>query len=244
MKIIVPIVGNDALAENTDYMLSLYEIERKTIFQYIYDFLRPIENAEFIIVLRSCDVKKFHFDKIVKLLIPEAKIVVAENETKGSVCSCLLAVDYIDEDEPVVICSSNQLFIADTNEIIKYFKEKNFDGGIVTFRDIHPKYSFVKLDENGYVIEAAEKRTISQHATAGFYYFKRGQDFVDSAIEMIAKDAAVNGKFYLCPVYNEMVLKQKKVGVYEIDRKDYFLFKTREGINSYQKYLMKMEGEM
>ena len=61
---------------------------------------------------------------------------------------------------------------------------------------------------------------------------------------MIAKDAAVNGKFYLCPVYNEMVLKQKKIGVYEIDRKDYFLFKTREGINSYQKYLMKMEGEM
>lgn len=47
MKVIIPIVGNDSLENNTDYMLSLYEIERKTIFQYCYDFLKPIKNAEF-----------------------------------------------------------------------------------------------------------------------------------------------------------------------------------------------------
>ena len=243
MKVIIPIVGNDTPENNTDYMLSLYEIERKTIFQYCYDFLKPIENAEFIVVLRKQDIKMYHFDQIVKLLIPDAKIVVAEGDTKGSVCSSLLAIDYINDDEPLVISSSNQLFLANTNDIINYFMEKDYDGGIVTFEDIHPKFSFVKLDENGLVVEAAEKRPISKHATAGFYYFKKGSDFIESAINMIAKDASVNGLFYLCPVYNEMILKQKKIGIYSIDRNDYFLLKTQSGIDAYKQYLKTERGK-
>ena len=167
MKVIIPIVGNDTLENNTDYMLGLYEIERKTIFQYCYDFLNTIEGAEFIVVLRKQDIKKYHFDQIVKLLIPNVKIVAAEGDTKGSVCSCLLAIDNIDDDEPLVISSSNQLFLANANDVVKEFIEKNYDGGIVTFEDIHPKFSFVRLDENGLVIEAAEKRPISKNATAG-----------------------------------------------------------------------------
>lgn len=241
MKVIIPIVGNDKLSSNTEYMLSLYEIERKTIFQYVYDFLKPIENAEFIVILRKQDVKNYHFDQIVKLLIPDAKIVVAEGPTKGSVCSCLLAIDYIEDDEPIVISSSNQLFVGNTNEVVKEFMEKDYDGGIVTFEDIHPKFSYVKIDENNLVIEAAEKRPISKHATAGFYYFKKGSDFIESAISMISKDASVNDMFYLCPVYNEMILKQKKIGIYPIDRDDYFLLKEESGIEAYKRYLSDLE---
>ena len=243
MKVIIPIVGNDTLENNTDYMISLYEIERKTIFQYCYDFLKSIDDAEFIVVLRKQDIKKYHFDQIVKLLIPNVKIVVAEGDTKGSVCSSLLAIDYIEDNEPLVISSSNQLFLANANDVINYFIEKDYDGGIVTFEDIHPKFSFVELDEKGLVIEAAEKRPISKHATAGFYYFKKGSDFIESAIGMISKDAAVNGLFYLCPVYNEMILKQKKIGVYPIDRNDYFLLKTESGIDAYKQYLKKKKGK-
>lgn len=243
MKVIIPIVGNDALENNTDYMLSLYEIERKTIFQYCYDFLKPIKDAEFIVVLRKSDVRKYHFDQIVKLLIPDAKIVIAEGDTKGSVCTCLLAIDYIEDDEPLVISSSNQLFLANANDVVNEFIEKDYDGGIVTFEDIHPKFSFVKLDNKGLVIEAAEKRPISKHATAGFYYFKKGSDFIESAISMLAKDASVNGLFYLCPVYNEMILKQKKIGVYPIERQEYFLLKTESGIEAYKQYLEDQKGK-
>lgn len=243
MKVIIPIVGNDTLENNTDYMLSLYEIERKTIFQYCYDFLKPIENAEFIVVLRKQDVKKYHFDQIVKLLIPDVKIVIAERDTKGSVCSCLLAIDYIEDNEPLVISSSNQLFLDNANDVVNSFIEKDYDGGIVIFEDIHPKFSFVKLDENGLVIEAAEKRPISKHATAGFYYFKKGSDFIEGAISMLLKDASVNSLFYLCPVYNEMVLKQKKIGVYTIDSHDYFLLKTEGGIEAYKQYLKDQKGK-
>ena len=135
------------------------------------------------------------------------------------------------------------MFLANANDVINEFIEKDYDGGIVTFEDIHPKFSFVKLNSEGLVIEAAEKRPISKHATAGFYYFKKGSDFIESAISMLAKNASVNGLFYLCPVYNEMILKQKKIGVYPIERQDYFLLKTEGGIEAYKQYLKDKRGK-
>lgn len=237
MKVIIPIVGSDNIGRNTDYILSLYEIERKTVFQYICDFLSTIENAEFIVILRRRDIMRYHFDQIVRLLIPDVTIVVADGDTKGSACSCLLAIDHLDLDEPLVICSSNQLFNDDPAKIMNYFTEYDYDGGIVIFEDIHPKYSYVRLDEDDLVVEAAEKRPISKNATAGFYYFKRAGDFVDGAINMIMKKDAVNDRYYLCPIYNELILKQRRVGVYRIDRKDYFLFKEQEGIDAYRMLL-------
>jgi len=128
-------------------------------------------------------------DKIVELLEPNAKVVVSEGDTQGSACTTLLAIDYIEDDQPLIIAPSNQLFIDNANDIVKYFMKEDFDGGIVTFEDVHPKFSYVKIDENGLVCEASEKRPISKHATAGFYYFKKGKDFVDSTIKMISKNA-------------------------------------------------------
>ena len=53
------------------------------------------------------------------------------------------------------------------------------DGGVIVFDSVHPRWSFVRVDKAGFVIETAEKRPISRLATAGFYYFRRGADFVD-----------------------------------------------------------------
>lgn len=50
------------------------------------------------------------------------------------------------------------------------------------------------------MVEAAAQRPISREATAGVYWFRRGGDFLDGAMAMIRKDAAVDGRFYVCPV--------------------------------------------
>ena len=52
---------------------------------------------------------------------------------------------------------------------------KNLDGAILTFEAIHPKWSYAKCDEEGYVTEVAEK-VISKNATVGVYYWKHGSD--------------------------------------------------------------------
>jgi dTDP-glucose pyrophosphorylase len=67
------------------------------------------------------------------------------------------------------------------------------------------------------VVEVAEKRPISDLATVGIYYFRRSAEFVRAARQMIEKNIRVNGEFYVCPVFNEMIEAGLKILVHEID---------------------------
>lgn len=237
IKIIVPIAGSNQIDNETQYMRGLYEIEKKTILQHVYESLSVINNAEFIVILRKEDVSKFHLDNMIRLMIPGVKVIVADGQTKGAACSCLLAIDEIDEDSPLIIAGSDQLITINLQNVVDEFEKKGYDGGVVTFEGLHPRWSFVRLNDEGRVIEAAEKRPISRNATTGFYYFKKGSFFIDGAQSMIKKGACVDGKYYVCPIYNEMILKQLYVGTYKIDRNHYFNFKQDNGLAEYKQYL-------
>jgi hypothetical protein len=94
------------------------------------------------------------------------------------------------------------------------------DGGIVTFRDglRNPKWSFARVDGDGFVVEVAEKNPISDIATAGFYYWRRGSDYVRCAERMIDRNIRVNNEFYVCPVYNEGIAEGLKFKTFEARR--------------------------
>lgn len=242
LNIVIPIAGPDKDTTNTGYIKSLQEIQRKTILQYAFESLQPIKAKNFIVVIKRNDVNRYHLDNVVKLLRPEAKVIVAEGETMGAACTCMLAVDHLDMDAPLLITGADQLLIVPTNQIIDNFTERRLDGGVVIFDDIHPRWSFVKLDEEGFVIEAAEKRPISRNATAGFYYFKKAAYFFEAAKKMISKNASVNGSFFVCPSFNEMILQQMSIGIYRIDKEQYYSFSHDSGIEAYKLYL-KTQGE-
>jgi hypothetical protein len=103
----------------------------------------------------------------------------------------------------------------------------------VTFESIHPRWSYARTDADLHIIETAEKRPISKHAIAGLYYFRQGRDFVDSAMNMIKKDAHVNGTYFIAPTLNEMVLHNKKLTIYPIENSRYHTFYTPNKINEY-----------
>ena len=68
-------------------------------------------------------------------------------------------------------------------------------------------------------------------------YYKKAKDFLDSATTMIKKGASVNGIYYVAPSLNEMVLKQKKIGTYRVDKSNYFNLKKQSGREEYENYL-------
>ena len=109
--------------------------------------------------------------------------------------------------------------------------ETKCDGGIVLFKATHPKWSFAKLDEKNYVTEVAEKNPISDNATVGFYYWKKGSDFVKYANEMIDKDDRINNEFYVCPVFNHAINDGLKILGRQID--SMYGLGTPEDLNIY-----------
>jgi hypothetical protein len=58
---------------------------------------------------------------------------------------------------PLFFANSDQFVEWDSNEFLYKMNETNADGGIVSFKATHPKWSFAKVDENGLVTEVAEK---------------------------------------------------------------------------------------
>lgn len=236
-NLVIPIAGPDRDTANTGYIKSLQEIQRKTILQYAFESLQSIHATNFVVVIKRTDANRYHLDNVVKLLRPEAKVIIAEGETMGAACTCMLAVDQLDMDAPLLITGGDQLLTVPTNEIVRDFMERDLDGGVAIFDDIHPRWSFVKLDERGFVMEAAEKRPISRNATAGFYYFKKADYFFEAAKRMISKNASVNGSFFVCPVFNEMILQQLSIGTFRIKKEQYYSFSHESGIEAYKAYL-------
>ncbi len=96
--------------------------------------------------------------------------------------------------------------------------ENDADGGIPTFKATHPKWSFAKIDEDGFVTEVQEKNPISDIATVGYYYWKKGSDFVKYAEQMIERDVRVNNEFYVCPVFNQAIEDCKNIRIHEAEK--------------------------
>jgi dTDP-glucose pyrophosphorylase len=153
---------------------------------------------------------------MLSLIKENSKIVSVTGVTEGAACTVLLAKESINNDEELIIANSDQWVNWNNQHFLSYLREKNADGGIVTFIATHPKWSFVKINEEGLVTEVAEKKPISNIATVGIYYFKKGSDFVQAAEQMISKDIRTNNEFYVAPVFNEMIASGKKILTYPI----------------------------
>jgi dTDP-glucose pyrophosphorylase len=218
----------------------LIEIGQKTMIEHVVANLSSVgSKIQFIFVVSSVDCRKFHLDSTLNIITDQqCKIVKLERDTKGAACSALMAISHIANQNPLIIANSDQLFDDSISDLIQQMGKA--DAGVITFKSVHPRWSYVRLDEKDFVAETAEKRPISPYAIAGLYYFRHGQDFVDSAMKMIHKDAKVNSSFYIAPCLNEMILKGKKIRIVEVDTQRYHTFYTPNKVKEYEAHLLRL----
>ncbi len=239
INILIPLAGKNQYFSETDYPFPkpLIELNGKTMIEHIIDNFSSIQKEkQFIFIVNSEDCKKYHLDNVLNILTNHTcKIIKLENETKGAACSAMMAVEYIDNDTPLILSNADQLFDMCLDEVIKSFG--NSDAGVITFESIHPRWSYVRLDKQNKVTETSEKRPISKSAIAGFYYFKNGSDFISSSSKMIKKDASINGLYYIAPTLNEMVLENKTISIFQIENSIYHTFYTPQKIKEYERLL-------
>ena len=66
---------------------------------------------------------------------------------------------------------------------------------------------------------------------------RQGRFFVEAAKAMIAKGASVNGGFFVCPTFNELILAQRRIGVERIERGQYVSLASPQAVEEYEKSL-------
>ncbi len=215
------------------YPLCLTEYDGVPLLERLAKACQALGAKRTIFALRKEEVNRYHLDNVVALLCPQAVTLKVDGNTPGAACTALLAAGHIDNGQELLVLSANELVDIDLAELVAGFRARQLDAGTVTFPSIHPRYSYVRLGEQGLVTEAAEKNPISNHATAGVYWYARGKEFVAAVKNMIRKDAHVDGVFYLCPAFNELVLKQARIGVAAIEARRYHPLKTERQMDQF-----------
>ena len=218
LNVLIPMAGAGSRFQQAGYTFPkpLIEVKGKPMIQVVVENLNI--KANFIYVVQKEHREKYNLDTLLNLITPGCKIVETEGITEGAACTALLAKEFIDSDNPLFFANSDQFCEWDSNEFLYKMNETNADGGIVSFRATHPKWSFAKVDEQGLVTEVAEKNPISDIATVGYYYWKHGSDFVKYSEQMIENDVRVNGEFYVCPVFNEAIADGKEIRTFDIPK--------------------------
>jgi beta-phosphoglucomutase-like phosphatase (HAD superfamily)/dTDP-glucose pyrophosphorylase len=218
LNILIPMAGAGSRFEQSGYTFPkpLIDVNGDPMIKLVSDNLNM--EANFIYIVQKSHNKKYNLKTLLNLISPNCTIVEVDGITEGAAVTTLLAKEFINNNQPLIMANSDQFLEWDSNEFMYKMNETNCDGGIVTFTATHPKWSFAKVNDYGLVTEVAEKNPISDIATVGVYFWKKGSDYVKYAEQMIEKNIRTNNEFYVCPVFNEAIQDGKEIRPFNIKK--------------------------
>ena len=218
LNILIPMAGAGSRFEKAGYTFPkpLIEVKGKPMIQVVVENINI--DANYIYIVQKSHREKYNLDTLLNLITPNCNIIEVDGITEGAACTALLAKELLNNENPLFFANSDQFVEWNSSEFMYKMQESEVDGGIVTFEATHPKWSFAKTDENGFVTEVAEKNPISNLATVGYYYWKNGSDFVKYAENMIDNNIRVNNEFYVCPVFNQAIKDKKQIRTFNAEK--------------------------
>lgn len=179
-----------------------------------------------IFICRDFHIKEYQIDQEIKKYYPQSEIITIDKLTEGQASTCLLAKDFINNDEELIIGASDNGMIWDRNTFDNV--KQDADCIVFTFRNnvtVVPKpeqYGWVEANDTGDVSKVSVKVPISDtpindHAIIGAFWFKKGVHFVEAAEKMIKENRRINNEFYVDECINDLVELGYKVKVFEVD---------------------------
>ena len=233
VNVLLPAMGTSAFFKDAYFPKPLTEINGKTMLELVIEDYKNLNPKNYIFVFHDEDCKKFHIDSSVRILTPASQVIKLQHQTAGALCTCLMAIDYINDELELIIANSDQIIDVNYSDVLDYFHSSKADAGVITFPSIHPRWSYARI-RGEEVVEVAEKRPLSKNAIAGFYYYKHGNDFVEAAKKALLKQNNLEGKYYISASINELILMGKKICFYEIEKAQYKSFYSPAKIKEYE----------
>jgi len=218
LNIVIPMAGRGSRFFKAGYAVPkpLLPVRGRPMIEVVIENLRPSCPHRFIFICQQEHIEGHALDRHLSRMAPSSNIIAIRDVTEGAACTVLLAEDLINTDMPLMIANCDQYVCVGIDSYLSAMRDGDYDGFIMTMAASDPKWSYIRLGDNGCVTEVVEKQVVSDEATVGIYNYKRGRDMVISARKMIAADDRVNGEFYVAPAYNYMIKSGKRVGFMNI----------------------------
>lgn len=213
MIAVVPMAGRGSRYTNQGYETPkpLISVAGKPMVTWALKSLDGIGISKYIFVALQEHENEFHLTELLKKRVEgESYFIFLKEVTEGQLSTVLAAKHLLNRGEDVLIASSDTLVLGNLAQDIK---ASSWDGIISVANLPGEQWSFARTNEAGQVVEVAEKKKISDHASTGLYYFRRAEDLIEFGEEMIRNNERTRGEFYVIPVYQKMIEAGKQIGI-------------------------------
>jgi dTDP-glucose pyrophosphorylase len=200
MKVIIPMAGLGSRFGSVGYIdpKPFINVDGKPMIRQVVDHL-GLHQYEHVFVCNSKHIERYNIFDIFKDI--KKTVIALDRVTEGAAITVSKARSCLELNEDFMVVNSDQLVFYDKTEVERV-RQSNLQGCIWCFEGSGNKWSYARLDETGAVAEVAEKRQISNTATAGMYYFKSWDEYTIALSRMQVKNDRVNNEFYVAPLYN------------------------------------------
>jgi len=239
MQILVPISGYSAFFPKEDYFFPkpLIDIAGTPMIEVVIRQLQhQFPAASFTFVVDPEHVRSFYLDRTLQLIAGDhTQIIERPGPTSGALSSCLLSIDSLNLDLPLIIANSDQIIEDDLSVAVDTFANAECASAVITFDSIHPRWSYVLADNRRHVLQTFEKKVASRSAVAGFYYYRSARLFFEAAKKVLLHDAHVDGNFYISSTINQIILDGGLVLHYPIASQSYHSFYAPSKLEEFER---------
>lgn len=234
MKVIITMAGEGSRFKKVGYKVPKHEIEvkGKSLFEWSMLSLKNFFNENFIFIVRKDNYNKENLEYLCdKLGIKKFKLKEIKELTDGQASTAYLCDEYISEDEDVLIYNIDTYISGDE---IKKEELEQYDGYIPVFKSEGDKWSFIKLDNNGKIVDVVEKIRVSDLGSIGLYYFKNWKDYKEIYLNYKEEIKEKYKEVYIAPMYHYLLKKNKEIGYIILKDEDIHILGTPEDLEKFK----------
>jgi HAD superfamily hydrolase (TIGR01509 family) len=105
LNVLIPMAGAGSRFQQADYTFPkpLIDVKGKPMIQTVVENLNV--EANFIFVVQKEHREKYNLDTLLNLITPNCKIVEVNGITEGAACTTLLAKEFINNDQPLLMAN-------------------------------------------------------------------------------------------------------------------------------------------
>lgn len=180
-----------------------------------------LENVNQVIVPYTTVLDSFDFQTQLRERYKniDFKFYPLNYSTRGAADTVYIALDDLEPDS-----LENNIMIMDCDtfyfdDIISTYQNTQHKNNIFYFNDTQdlPLYSYIALNNEGFVTLIREKQQISRNANCGVYCFESGKLLKEYCKKLLDNDTKQKGEFYISGVYSLLLEDQLNVSSSQVD---------------------------
>lgn len=236
-NVVITMAGRGSRFYDAGYTVPKYQIlaHGRSLFDWSMLSLRNFISSDSRLVfvcLAENNSADYVRERCKSLGLGDVHIVDLPQLTDGQATSAYVSRELWRLDEPLLIYNIDTY--VNPEALQPRMIRKGSDGWVPCFKVPGEHWSFVKLGQDGWAIDLAEKKRISELASIGLYWFFKSGEYVRAYDDFFSdSEGLVRGERYIAPLYRQFLKQGLKISVSDLQEKDIHVLGTPKELETF-----------